>query len=363
MKMKTWFQRKIEIDVLNMYMRHVSSKEKHSPLILRKIVGEFAVLHGVRPTVHRLVNVSSKDVDFEVLRKKVQVWRNDVLKDKYKDPMSISAGGAGRSIQRCIGRPSGPTPFNAELENYLDNWICDQRAAKKAISRSLVYREAIKKNPKLCGGVESPRFWQRLATWYSNFSRRKKFSMRALTSVGQKLGVGWEEKWRNYVKRQMELRKLEGTDILIPPEYCGNTDQTPIPFELVPPKTLEKKGAKSVSVHTGGKEKERITFMPTVTGLGRKLPSIIVFKGARKPADKPPSKNSIAKEISEPLKHAYPVELVYSVNPKAYVYMEEMELWTNHVGKKGQTILVKKFRVLFNWTTTNGTKIWMFAKK
>ena len=64
-----------------------------------------------------------------------------------------------------------------------------------------------------------------------------------------------------------------------PVELIGNMDETPLYFDMVPSRTLEKKGAKEVRVKTTGAEKRRITVVLACTASGKTLPPMITFKG------------------------------------------------------------------------------------
>lgn len=56
-------------------------------------------------------------------------------------------------------------------------------------------------------------------------------------------------------------------------------DETPLYFDMVPNRTLEKKGAKEVRVKTTGAGKRRVTVVLMCTASGKTLPPMIIFKG------------------------------------------------------------------------------------
>ena len=56
-------------------------------------------------------------------------------------------------------------------------------------------------------------------------------------------------------------------------------DETPVYFDMVPSKTVNKKGAKTMKVRTTGSEKKRITAVPACTASGEMLKSMLIFKG------------------------------------------------------------------------------------
>lgn len=59
----------------------------------------------------------------------------------------------------------------------------------------------------------------------------------------------------------------------------GNMDETPLYFDMVPSRTLEKKGAKEVRVKTTGAGKRRVTIVLACLASGKTLPPMIIFKG------------------------------------------------------------------------------------
>ena len=56
-------------------------------------------------------------------------------------------------------------------------------------------------------------------------------------------------------------------------------DETPIYFEMVSNKTIEKIGEKTVTIVTHGSERTRISLLLCISASGEKLPPLLVFKG------------------------------------------------------------------------------------
>ncbi len=65
--------------------------------------------------------------------------------------------------------------------------------------------------------------------------------------------------------------------------FIGNMDETPVYFDLVPNKVVDRVGVRSCIVRTTGAEKRHITVALTVTANGEMLPPFIIFKGKRQP--------------------------------------------------------------------------------
>ena len=61
----------------------------------------------------------------------------------------------------------------------------------------------------------------------------------------------------------------------------ANMDETPLVFNMIPNKTVAKKGTKSIIIKTFEQEKCRISVLLTITADGGKLPPYIIFKSKR----------------------------------------------------------------------------------
>ncbi|CAM9369069.1 unnamed protein product, partial [Pylaiella littoralis] len=132
-------------------------------------------------------------------------------------------------------------------------------------------------------------FRAKFNNWYRRFRKRRGFSIRRRTSVGQKLPTGHEGMaWATLMKLRAALLKRAGEDLTSEQlesvaatvfEELGNMDQTPVQHEMPVETTLEKRGAKDARISTGGKEKERFTLCLAVMANGSRVPLRIIFKG------------------------------------------------------------------------------------
>ncbi|CAM9986755.1 unnamed protein product, partial [Pylaiella littoralis] len=122
-------------------------------------------------------------------------------------------------------------------------------------------------------------FRAKFNNWYRRFRKRRGFSIRRRTSVGQKLPTGHEGMaWATLMKLRAALLKRAGE---IYEERHPNMDQTPVQHEMPVETTLEKRGAKDARISTGGtsKEKEGFTLCLAVMANGSRVPQRIIFKG------------------------------------------------------------------------------------
>ena len=83
------------------------------------------------------------------------------------------------------------------------------------------------------------------------------------------------------MKSFLQAVKHAHREYAYPKELIGNMDKTPMYFDMTSNKTVERKGAKTVSVRTTGAEKRHLTVVLTVTADGKMLPPMIIFKGKR----------------------------------------------------------------------------------
>ncbi|CAN0354263.1 unnamed protein product [Pylaiella littoralis] len=144
--------------------------------------------------------------------------------------------------------------------------------------------------PTFSGGMPSQdepekmeKFQKRFNAWYYRFLKRHRFSIRRKTSVGQKKPEGWEGKaWAFIQKLRSSLREHAQEAFLLERAAQAAKDggTTPIQAEMPPDTTVEKTGAKSACITTGGEtEKLRYTVVLAVRGDGQKVRPRIIYKG------------------------------------------------------------------------------------
>ena len=95
--------------------------------------------------------------------------------------------------------------------------------------------------------------------------------------MSQKLPADLEKKIENFHSFVKNLRiDTEAEEGLI-----INMDETPMYFDIVPGRTVDTKGTKTVKVRTTGAEKRHITVVLAVSNNGNVLPPMIIFNGKR----------------------------------------------------------------------------------
>ena len=113
--------------------------------------------------------------------------------------------------------------------------------------------------------------------WYSNWKRRHSISMRAKTSLAQRLPADMEDKVVEFHRFILRSRQRWGYDL----SRILNMDETPMRFELPATRTLEFTGSRTVPVLSCGADKQSFTVAVTVKANGKKLPPKVIFKGVR----------------------------------------------------------------------------------
>ena len=111
--------------------------------------------------------------------------------------------------------------------------------------------------------------------WYSNWKRRHAISMRAKTSLAQRLPADMEDKVVEFHRFVLRSRQRWGYDL----SRILNMDETPMRFELPATRTLEFTGSRTVPVLSCGADKQSFTVALTVKANGKKLPPKVIFKG------------------------------------------------------------------------------------
>ena len=101
-----------------------------------------------------------------------------------------------------------------------------------------------------------------------------------------------------------------------------NMDESPIFFNMVPKKTIAKRGKKTILIKTQSQEKVRISIILTISADGDKLKPLIIFKGK--------TGGLIEKNLS---KNSYVIsnKCVICVNQNAWATDSIIKVWFNNI--------------------------------
>ena len=148
-------------------------------------------------------------------------------------------------------------------------WLLCMREWHLCVSTQMLYDKAkaaiTQHNPSL----------QASERWLRKFMRRHSIVLRAMISVAQKLPKDLKLKIETFYKDVQMLRENGKYS----KEMIGNMDETPLYFDMIPSRSLEKRGAMEVRVKSTGAQKQHITVVLACTGAGKMLPPMIIFKG------------------------------------------------------------------------------------
>ena len=139
--------------------------------------------------------------------------------------------------------------------------------------------------------------------------RRRNLSIRTRTTTSQQLPKDYEEKlaiFRNYCKNKIIQKKIR-------PEHITNMDEVPLTFDIPVNRTVEKTGARTVSIRTTGNEKSSFTVVLGCQANGQKLPPMVIFKRKTLPKEK------------------FPAGVILKANPKGWMDEEKMSEWLREV--------------------------------
>lgn len=191
-----------------------------------------------------------------------------------------------------------------QLEDKLEQWVMEQRAACRSVSTITIRLKAI----TMAQDMEINDF-RGGPSWCFRFMRRHNLSIRTRTTVSQQLPKDYEEKltiFRSYCKDTIAEKS-------IPPENVINMDEVPLTFDIPVNRTVERTGTSTVSVRTTGNEKASFTVVLSVQANGQKLPPMVIFKRKTLPKEK------------------FPPGVIIKANPKGWMDEEKMSEWLREV--------------------------------
>ena len=216
---------------------------------------EYARHHGVRPAARH----------FNISRKNIQRWMGEYKEHRF-DLSKARQAKAGKTRKKGQGRKLS---YPVAVDNEILAWLLVQRECHLAVSLQMLREKAL--------ALVKPHNAKFVASdgWVRKFMIRHNLSLRAKTSVAQKLPSDLEDKWKQFIEDVCDLRAEDNFKF----ELIGNMDETPLFFDMAPNRTVSQKGVKEVRVRTTGAEKRHITVVLACTGSGEMLPPMVIFKG------------------------------------------------------------------------------------
>ena len=161
--------------------------------------------------------------------------------------------------------------YTNELDEKVLEWTLSQRDMHIPVTLEMLRMQALK--------VIRPLFPEFKASsgWITSFKRRHSLSVRCRTSLAQRLPADLQQKsdtFHKWVRETVEYYEVDD-------ELIINMDETPVYFDTMPTRTLERRGASSVMMRSTGGEKRRVTVVLTAVADGHMLQPMVVFQGKR----------------------------------------------------------------------------------
>ena len=161
-----------------------------------------------------------------------------------------------------------------ELENNVAEWLEEQRQNCHVVTRNMIRAYALKwawANP------EQGKEFKATVGWCNRFMNRKHLVIRQKTK-------DLDQKVTNFHKFVIGMRQKYN----FPLSNIGNMDETPMNFDMISNRTVERKGVKTVQLRSTDHEKTRFTVVLTCMADGTKLKPLVIFKRITTPKIKFP---------------------------------------------------------------------------
>ena len=194
--------------------------------------------------------------------------------------------------------------YSLNTEEEILEWVLRQRDLQLLVSRESIKSIALAKITK-----ENPNF-KASDGWLQKFMQRHSLTLRAKTSIAQKLPANLEEKISGFHFQVLTVQ----WEIHIEQLLIGNMDETPVFFDMVPSKTVDQVRVRTVRIQTTGAEKCHFTVVLTCTASGELLPPMVILKGKR---------------VLKGLK--YPRGWVVTVQEKGWMNKQLMYCWNRDI--------------------------------
>lgn len=206
-----------------------------------------------------------------------------------------------------------------ELEKEIASFVINQRLLGIGISTIQIRRKAMQlaKEMKICDFIGS-------ANWCFRFMKRNHLSIRARTTMAQKLPPDFMAKindFHEFVEKIVEQHSIT-------PDHIINMDETPLSFDIPTTRTVNQKGEKSITIRTTGHEKSNFTVALACAADGSKIPPMVIFKKAKVP------------------KEQFPNSVVVHANKKGWMDEEGFKIWVNQCYSRRQDGFFKSKKAL-----------------
>ena len=211
-------------------------------------VAKYARFHGVRAASRH----------FGIHHNNAQRWLSEDL-----DTVKVTKR-SKRKNKKGQGRK---ITYPQHIEDELMKWILEKREIQNvSVSTGAIRMKALSLIKPIIPSFKASEGWAR------GFLQRNNLVLRAKTSIAQMLPADLEEKIARFRQDVCYIRINGDFDY----DLIANMDETPVYFDMVPSRTVDRKGIK---VRTTKSEKRRITAVLACSSTGKMLPPMLIFKG------------------------------------------------------------------------------------
>ncbi|KAL4512506.1 hypothetical protein ABPG72_020343, partial [Tetrahymena utriculariae] len=233
----------------------------------------------------------------------------------------------GKKIKKSIGK--GKTPKSIKYESKILDFINFNRKIFNPISTWSIIAKLIELDQTY---KEKP--LSSLQKWCYAFIKRNNLSFRSATKVGQQISKSlYFYNCEQFLKQIIRFQEKFN----VPLAGIANMDESPIQFNLYPDKTVQQIGSKTVTIHTQGQEKQKVSLVLCILANGEKLPPFVIFKSKEgKTTEKKLKQLDLVKENN----------VFISCQQNAWNDELNMLKWIKHVWRFYTRIKLKKKRLL-----------------
>ena len=220
----------------------------------------------------RNLSLSEMERRSKISRKSLSVWASN--------SPNINAH-AGSNKKRLPG--GGRKPFYPVLEEYLVNYVTEQRLKKLRVSKLSIRLEASKKIKEYeISGKGDERGYDEFKlsmNWVRKFCVRHYLTYRESTHQSQQRRREPTFEFEVAKKFLLTLKEIASD---FPRNLTLNMDETPAYFDMLDTQTIDFIGTKTVDLLNSGHDKNRFSLVITIASDGVLLPIGVIFKGLKK---------------------------------------------------------------------------------
>ncbi|KAF0714929.1 Aste57867_3636 [Aphanomyces stellatus] len=286
---------------------------------------EYHELHGMSATLDKFYPGTHGNAR-RAKSKKIRDWLK--LRFQVEEIGQSSRSNLRKARAKGVGASLSP-----ETEDNIVQWVKDMRDDDIPVATIMLQLKA--RDLAQEQGISTDQF-KASKDWANSFRNRHGFTLRQKTRQGQDKEDGAQidlEKFSDRVRTIIQTHNIK---------KVFNANQTGVNYEYLPKTTVHPRGAKTVWIRCGGRDKDRATAMLLGDSEGRKYPVFVVLKQR---------KSTVAATVKAnmQLRHGFGVHVWKDVEPL-------MEQWPSlqflrfHFGNRSET----NEKVLLLWDDFSG---------